>query len=129
MTKQEKIQVTVPTNNAWHSDDLEEKAKKMGMSRSECALMAVHILMNFDDEIIQEIYKYARGLHVPAWLVMQNMIINQLAQNKVRAGAGEPRTLIEFRAYTDENGEPQTMTGKRLFRILVHELSNLGLLA
>lgn len=115
MAKQEKIQVTVPANNAWHSDDLDAKAEKMGMSRSEYALLAVDMLYNVDQDILAEVERYARGLHLPTWLVMQNMIIDQLTEYKVLAAQGTPKTMLEFQAHVDDNGVPHTLTGKQLY--------------
>jgi hypothetical protein len=116
---QEEIRATVPANNNWHTEDLEKKAKKRDMKKGDFVFMAVDILYNLDAGVMDEIEQYTQALHLPTWLVMQNMVIAWLAEHKALAATGQPKTLLEFQAYTDENGTPQTLTGRPLFRKLV----------
>jgi len=54
MAKQEKIQVTVPSENAWHTEDVEAKAASYGMSKSKFILLAVDVFINLSrNEIIK----------------------------------------------------------------------------
>ena len=112
---QEQIRATVPAGNPWHTEDIEAKAAKMGMDKSSFILSAVDMLYNMDQEILAEVEKYASALHLPAWLVMQNMVVDQLTEYKALAMQGTPKTMLEFQAHVDDNGIPHTLTGKQLY--------------
>ena len=112
---QEEIRATVPAGSAWHTEDIEAKAARMGVKKGDFVLHAVDAFINFDDEVMAKIEVMAKGLRLPVWTVMQNMIIDQLTEYRVLAAQGTPKTMLEFQAHVDDNGVPHTLTGKQLY--------------
>ncbi len=113
--KQEEIRATVPARNAWHTRELEEKAKKHGLKKSEFILKAVDTFINFDDEFIEFIDDTAFNNHVAPYMVIQNMIINSLAREAAEDIVDGPRGRIrhEFTNVSDSNGY-RMLTGEEL---------------
>ena len=56
---QEEIRATVPAGNAWHSDDLEVKAKKHDMKKGDFVLKAVDVFMYLTKEEINDLIVFA----------------------------------------------------------------------
>jgi len=59
MVKQEKIQLTIPASNKWHTEDLEAKAEKIGMSKSELILMATNLFMHLTAKEVRNLDTFA----------------------------------------------------------------------
>src|SRR5690554_2826437 len=115
MVKQEKVQATIPASNKWHTEDLEVKAEKHGMSKSEYLFMAIDTFMGFDDDFIKTMQKYADGLHTEMFIVIQNMIIRQLARNEVRQNVwGKAGEILDQFLTIDRGDGPYMMTGNEL---------------
>jgi len=113
---QEKLQVTIPTSNKWHNEDIEAKAKEMGIEKSELVLKAVDMIMNFDKTTYQKIEAMSEGLKLPEWLVIQNLIINTFADKAADRdlNGNRPEILKEFTAMSD--GEDyKILTGVPLY--------------
>lgn len=116
---QERLQATIPNSNKWHNEDIEAKAKELGMEKSEFILNAVDMMMNFDEVFLKKIQRYSNGLHIPEWLVIQNMIIKRMADESAEFevfGTGK-RVLDEFVMAGDEDNH-RTITGDELFNHL-----------
>lgn len=116
---QEIIRATVPANNNWHTEDLEAKATAMGMSKSDFILKAVDMMMNFGSSFYDYIKGYAEGLHIPEWVVIQNLVIKQIAksQAKKKVWGAENRRLEEFIMVEDSKGS-RMLTDQELLRAL-----------
>lgn len=111
-----KINVRIPDGTGFGLADIEAKAKSLGLNRSEFVMKAVSMMMNFDEEFLKEIQGFSEGLHIPEWLVIQNMIINRLADEDAEYevyGGGRRRLLLEF-MQVGEGIERRTLTGKPL---------------
>lgn len=115
----ELISVRIPNGNKWNLKDIEEKSQKYGMEKSEFILAAIDMLMNFDEVFFKKIQSYAKGLNIPEYIVLQNMVINQFAKEAAEEAAYGPlrKVLHEFVHVTDEKG-PRTLTGEELFNVL-----------
>ena len=116
---QEIIRATVPANNNWHTEDLEAKATAMGMSKSDLILKAVDMMVNFDDEFLKYIKHYSDGLNIPEYLIIQNLVIKQIAksQAKKKVWGAENRRLEEFIMVEDSKGS-RMLTDQELLRAL-----------
>lgn len=116
---QEKLQVTIPASNKWHTEDIEEKAAHYGMEKSEFIMTAVDMMMNFDETFYKRIQGYSEGLHIPEWLVMQNMIIKRMADEAAEYEVFGPsgKVLDEF-MLVGEGFKRRAITGEELFNNL-----------
>lgn len=115
----EKLNFNIPAGSKWKTVDVEKKAKEMGLqNKSDLMVLAVDSFMNFDDEIMKEIRRYSDGLNVPIWLVMQNIIINQLAKQAAQKAADTYKggVMNEFIAIDGE-----MLTGDKLMKHLVDQ--------
>lgn len=123
---QEKLQATIPQDNKWHTEDIEAKAKSLGIDKREFILKAVDMLMNFDNGFYQRIRRYSTGLKVPEYVVIQNMIINQIAKNSAETKVwGEHQKMLKEFAFAGEGENMRMITGEELFNMLegsyIHE--------
>lgn len=118
---QEKLQVTIPASNKWHTEDVERKAKELGMEKTEFVMNAVDMMMNFDNVFLQKIKEYSEGLRVPEYIVIQNMIIKNMALDAAKVETntwtGKDKLMVEFQAVNDK-GVIKTLTGEELFNNL-----------
>lgn len=112
---QEEIRATVPANNSWHTKELEEKAAKYGMKKSDFVFMAVDCFMNFDDDFINTMRDRSAGLRVPLYVVIQNTIIAEIAKYLARheVYGGMEIKLDEYPMFSDASGS-YMLTGKAL---------------
>ena len=69
---QEEIRATVPAGNAWHSDDLETKAKKHDMKKGDFILQAVDTFMHLTEEEVDDLRVFLDARR----LVMNGLKIN-----------------------------------------------------
>jgi hypothetical protein len=117
----EKVGFNIPADSNWTIEDLEKKAEALGLqNKSELMVMAVDAAMNFDMEVAATIQRMADGLKIPAWMVVQNMLIKQIAEKKARESVfgNITRILPEFTAVTDKDGNYRMLTGKDLMKTL-----------
>lgn len=119
MTKQERLQITISADNNWHTEELEAKAESIGMSKNDFTFKAIDLMMNFDNEFLKYIKFYSKGLHLPEFLIIQNIIIGRMAEEDARKEVfGSISGLLEeFISTNDENG-PRTLTGEELYKQL-----------
>lgn len=99
--------------------EVDEKANKIGLSRSEFVIKAVDMLMNFDDVFLEKIKMYSEGLNIPEWLVMQNFIIDMMAQDAAKMNVWGPSQdiLMMFPMLNDGDGY-RMVTGGELHEML-----------
>jgi hypothetical protein len=102
------------TNNITLAD-IDKRAGEIGMSRSQFVNMALEMILSFDNELWQRISNYSEGLHIPEWLVIQNMLIKRFAEEAAHIEVWGPSTkmLDEF-----VNFDGKTATGEELFNML-----------
>lgn len=120
------LTVRLPDGFEFGLQDMDEKAKQLGLNRTGFALKGLELMMGFDPVFLSKVENYAKGLNIPTWLVMQNMLIKRFAEEsaetEVVGSSGRP--LHEF-MFTSEG----PVTGEKLFDILkdmkVHELERL----
>jgi len=107
------------TNDTYTLADLDHKAAELGMNRSELINKAVDILMGFDAVFFKKIQGYSEGLHIPEWLVLENMIIKRMADEaaEIEVYGGGTRLLDEFMLVGD-GAEHRSVTGEELFNSL-----------
>ena len=122
MVKYERINTAIPVDNDWNLEDINKKAEEMGLDRNEFIIKAVDLLMNFDNEFLKYIEKYSKGLKIPRYLVIQNMIMKQIADKEAKKEVYGPtgEVLKEFTQVEDDKGA-RTLTGQELKKLLNDE--------
>ena len=120
MTSQEIIRTTVPVGSKWRTDDLEAKAEKHGMNKSEFMIMAIDTFMGFDDDFIKTMQDRTVGMKIPMYVAIQNTIIAQHAKDQARQKVygGMVVKREEFRMFSDASGW-HMLTGKALEEYLI----------
>ena len=121
---QEQLRITVPKNNEWHTAEVEKKAEAMGMEKGDFMFKALDMFMNFDEVFLNEIKRYAAGLKIPEYMVIQNITIARMAEKQGEAeaclelGIDPPKHIIyEFMQVSDKDGY-RTLTGEELLNVL-----------
>lgn len=118
---QEILRATIPSTNKWHTEDIEAKAKELGMDKTEFILKAVDMMMNFDNTFLKKIQEYSEGLNVSEYMVIQNMIIKNMALDAAKVETdtwgGTDKLMTEFQA-VNEKGVIKMLTGEELFNNL-----------
>ena len=119
MADYRRISFVLPTDSKWDAEALATKAKNLGMTRNELIVKAVDMFYNYDDEFLKYIKHYSDGLNIPEYLIIQNMIIKQIAksQAKKKVWGAENRRLEEFIMVEDSKGS-RMLTGQELLRAL-----------
>ena len=119
MTKQERLQITIPSDNKWHTEDIEAKADELGMTRNEFIFKAVDFFINLDTDTYKKMVAAANGLHIPLWLYMQNKIIKDMAQSRVEFENGkvDSKLVDEFMMMEYPEGT-KVLTGVELYKEL-----------
>lgn len=122
MSKYEKLNTAIPVDNNWKLEDIDKKAKGLGMDRNQLVLKAVDMMMNFDDQFLTYIEKYSKGLKLPEWLVIQNLIMARIADKEALKEVFGPtgEVLKEFTQVEDDKGA-RTLTGQELKKLLKDE--------
>jgi len=95
--------------------DIDEKAKKLGLSRAAFSVKALEMLLGFDEGFLKDTQEKSLRLNIPEHLVIQNTVIKKLAKDAAEIkvwGPGE-RLMEEF-MYSEEG----PITGEQLFNIL-----------
>lgn len=129
MADYKRITLVLPANSKWDAEDLAVKAEKFGMTKNEFMVKAIDMLYNFDDSFFNYINHYSKGLNIPEYMIMQNMIIKRMAAQdaKKEVYGSLNQILDEFLHVTDDKGT-RTVTGEELYKILkdkeVQELKN-----
>ena len=125
MTKQERLQITIPSDNKWHTEDIEAKADELGMTRNEFIFKAVDFFMNLDTDTYEKMAAAANGLHIPLWLYMQNKIIKDMAQSRVEFENGkvDSKLVDEFMMMEYPEGT-KVLTGVELYKSLKEFYTN-----
>ena len=80
---QERIQATIPSSNSWHLDEVELKAKALGLNQTNFVIEAVEVFLKMDITIYKKLKAYSKGMSIPFWMVVQNMLIKRLVEHEV----------------------------------------------
>lgn len=94
--------------------DIDAKAKKLGLTRTEFLLKSLEMMMGFDLVLIKKCEELSRSLKIPMWLVIQNMLIERFAEDGAKAELGAKRIVYEEFMFTSDG----VITGEELFEIL-----------
>ncbi|SHH87085.1 hypothetical protein [Desulfosporosinus lacus] len=114
-----KINVRIPDGTGYGLSDIEAKAKKLGMNKSELIMKGVSMMMNFDEVFLKRIQGYSEGLHIPEWLVLQNMIIKRMADEAAHYEVyGNSTKLLDEFMLIGDGIERRSVTGEELFNSL-----------
>ncbi len=113
--KYEKLQANIPVGADFTIEDIDQKAKGLGIERTDLIIKAVDMFINFDNEFLEYIKHYADGLKIPEYLVIQNFIIGMMADKEAKDEVFGPvgEILEEFIQVLDDKG-PRTLTGAEL---------------
>lgn len=95
--------------------DIDAKAKKLGLTRTEFLLKSLEMMMGFDLVLIKRIERYSRKLDTPEWLVIQNMLIDRFAEDAAEIEVYGERTRVLYEFMKTNEG---TLTGEELFGVL-----------
>lgn len=100
-------------------EKIDQYAKEHGQNKTDFVLKAIDMLLNFDEVFFSRVNEYSKGLNIPEWLVIQNMIIKQMAIDAAETEVWGPlqKPLKEFISVNDGTGY-KTMTGEELFIML-----------
>lgn len=95
--------------------EVDQKIKALGINRSELVNMALEITVNFDIAVLKELRSFGDALHIPLWLVMQNLLIARMAEQNAEdeVFGPAPRLSLEFM-----NTTGGVITGKELFDLV-----------
>jgi len=114
---QEELRATIPAGNAWHGEEVEARAKELGFNKtSDFILSAVNFFMNMDKSVYDRLQALGESLHLPAYMIVQNKLINLWAKEQAEAAVLgiTQRIRPEFISVSDGKGY-RTMTGDELF--------------
>lgn len=100
--------------------DIDSRAEELGLNRSQFVNLALKTIINTDHSLWTKIQEYSNQLHLPEWLVMQNMLIKSLAEREAEAeSSSKPIILDEF--VPTSNG---TLTGQDLYDHIKKQYKN-----
>jgi hypothetical protein len=119
----EKLHFNIPADSNLTIRDFDNRAEDLGLkNKSELMRKGVDMMMNFDLDFYKKIQSYATGLNVPEYMVIQNMIINLLAQREAKAKVWGSNSdiLLEFISVANsETGDYKMLTGNDLKKHLL----------
>ena len=58
MAKQEKIQLTIPASNKWHTEDIEKRAEMYGLKKTGFILMAIDAFLQLKQDDAESILDF-----------------------------------------------------------------------
>lgn len=116
-----KINVRIPDGTGYGLSDIENRAKELGLNKSEFIMKAVDMMMNFDEEFYKKVQTYSKAAQIPEWLVIQNLIIERMAYRAAKVEAdtltGEDRVLVKVLTVPEGNSF-RTATAEEYFNAL-----------
>lgn len=117
--KQERIQATIPQSNQWHMQDVEDKAKSLGIDKNTFLLNAIETALKTDNLVHSYIKKQSEGMNISPWLISQNIMIKRMADDDAyqEVFSSKVRTCIEF-MHIVKGSERITVTGEILYKVL-----------
>ena len=101
-------------------EQIDKRAEELGLNRSQFVTLALQMMVNFDLVFWQRVQKYSTELHIPEWMVIQNMLIERFGREAAKLevwGRQHPHILDEFTSVRDQNGV-RTLTGGELFDVI-----------
>jgi len=121
----EKLQANIPVGADFTIADIDEKAKELGIERTELVIKAVEIYLNLHDIVINRVNKLAKELQVPEYLILNNLVLENMGINKANIelkGKGYQGST-PFVIVTDELGT-RIMTGEELIEFIAQDIIN-----
>jgi hypothetical protein len=119
------INVRIPDNTGYGISDIDAKAKKLGITKSELVMKAITLMMNLDDELCSKIQIYSKSANIPEWVVIQNLLIETMASRaaKIELGTfiGEDATLVKIVTVPDGSDGVKIATPAEYFNALKHD--------
>ena len=92
-----------------------EKAKALGISESELIIKTLEAGLEFDIELSKYLMAFGKNLHAPGWMVAQNMLIKELADESARDEiCGKNETLLVEFVRVSEGQNVRLLTGPEL---------------
>ena len=121
----EKLQVNIPVGADFTIADIDNRAKELGIKRTELVIKAVELYINLDDLVISGLKKLEVGLQVPDYLILNNLVIENMAKNKanIELRGGNYQGHTPFVIISDELGL-RMLTGKELFDNIKQDIIN-----
>lgn len=94
-------------------------AAEKGLSRTDFMLKAVDMLLNFDEGFYKRVEEYAEALKLPEYMVIQNMVISEIAKKSAKAKVwGERQEMLFEFPVVSKGVQLRMMTGEELFKSL-----------
>lgn len=119
------INVRIPDSTGYGISDIEVKAKKLGITKSELIMKAITLMMNLDDELCSKIQIYSKSANIPEWVVIQNLLIETMASRaaKIELGTftGEDATLVKIVIVPDGSDGVKIAIPAEYFNALKHD--------
>ena len=112
----ELLSVRLPVNS-FTLEDVDKKASELGLTRSELVIKAVDMMLNFDKVFIEKAQHYSKGLHIPEWLVIQNMAIKRMVELDTHRKVWNAGNLLPEFVFIDD----KTVTGSELIKRLENQ--------
>jgi hypothetical protein len=101
-------------------DDIDNRARELGLNRSQFVNLALTGMINFDLSIWKKIQEYSKSLNLPEWIIIQNMIIKIFAEREAEVeSSSKPIILDEF--VQTSNG---MLTGQALYDHIKKQYKN-----
>ena len=119
------INIRIPDSTEYGISDIEVKAKKLGITKSELIMKAITLIMNLDDELCSKIQIYSKSANIPEWVVIQNLLIETMASRaaKIELGTltGEGATLVKIITVPDGSDGVKIANAAEYFNALKHD--------
>lgn len=112
----ELLSVRLPVNS-FTLEDVDKKASELGLTRSELVIKAVDMMLNFDKVFIEKAQHYSKGLHIPEWLVIQNMAIKRMVELDTHRKVWNAGNLLPEFVFIDD----KAVTGSELIKRLENQ--------
>jgi len=115
----EKLQANIPVGAEFTIADIDEKAKELGIERTDLVIKAVEMYLNFDNDFLNYIKHFAQGMKVPEYLVIEIMIADKKIDEEAEVEVYGPiqKMVDGFSFVTDEKGT-RVLRGKELEKYL-----------
>lgn len=112
----ELLSVRLPVNS-FTLKDVDKKTSELGLTRSELVIKAVDMMLNFDKVFIEKAQHYSKGLHIPEWLVIQNMAIKRMVELDTHRKVWNAGNLLPEFVFIDD----KAVTGSELIKRLENQ--------
>lgn len=91
----ELISVRIPDGKGYGLSDIEAKAKKIGITKSEFVMKSIDMMMNFDETFFKKIVEISKEYKAPEWLIIQSLLIKKFADQEAQDQVfGKPDLIL-----------------------------------